>query len=148
MNTIERSTPKNSILPKHARVVSKIIVASLILIALILGMSWHFGCVAEAVRIGIISASFGAAFSSFLAGVTRTMNPNRIYLLLLGAAVMLIPVFCGWPAVSIAAISSSSPNPESAFSYLEAVRILVYIAAIPAPFAYIGKHTSDIEAPE
>ena len=129
----------------HTKVVVKLGVVCLILVICLLIPSWYFSCEAEAFRVGCVSLGGGIVFGGLMALITRTRNPHVIYLALLGAGLSFWPLIVGWPAVRTYSILTTSHNPESALSYLEAVRALIFIFGIPTPFAYFGQHTSDIE---
>lgn len=100
-------------------------------------------CPWPALAIAGAAGSAGGLFGAALALVTRTRRPGFIYLWLLVAAVALAPLTTAWPSFDPSVVNLWPGAPPILENYLEIVRYLVFLLAIPYPFAALGHHGPD-----
>lgn len=122
------------------------------LVCAILGMTIlagaiPFGAGPIAYRAGTFPVLDGIVFGALLAGVTRTRRPVLIYGLLLAAAAALWPLYAGWPASPPLAPEMPEGRQELIHNYLDILRIVLFLLAVPYPFARLGFHAPDVNAP-
>ncbi|HZO91479.1 MAG TPA: hypothetical protein VFB38_24365 [Chthonomonadaceae bacterium] len=90
----------------------------------------------QATRIGGFALLDGVACGTALAMVTRTRRPLFIYGWLGVAALTLWPIWIGWPPDPLDA-------PNAVLTYLDLLRLVLYVLGLPYPFARLGYHAPD-----
>ena len=113
-----------------------------------LALSLPLRCVGPAAAIGGFSLLDGVVMGACLALITRTRRPIWIYLLLAGACLTLWPIVAAWPPGDPAAIHPWRGAPAIVTNYFDALRVCLFLAGIPYPFARLGHHAPDPIPPE
>ena len=101
------------------------------------------GALGPALIVCAVAAGSGAAFGFSLAAVTRVRQPLLIYLLLLLAALCLVPVLFALPPAGEWQIHPWPHAPALVWNYFDVVRPLQFFLAVPWPFAAFGHHAAD-----
>ena len=89
------------------------------------------------------SMGTGALCGLFLGLVTRARRPVLIYLFLIMAGLMLWPLYSAWPYADGLDIPAWPGAPGFVFEYFSVLRPLVFLLALPVPFAVVGQHGPD-----
>jgi len=113
-----------------------------------LALSLPLHCMGRAAEIGGFSLLDGAALGACLALITRTRRPTAIYLLLAAALLTLWPVCVAWPPGNPEEIHPWRGAPDIVTNYFDALRVCLFLAGIPTPFARLGHHAPDPLPPE
>ena len=120
--------------------------AGLICFALILSAwaaSLGLRCAVLAATVTGVSAGSGALCGLFLGLITRTRRPILIYLFLILAGLMLWPLYNMWPYADAYDIPAWPGAPGFVFNYFNMLRPIVFVLALPVPFAVVGQHGPD-----
>ncbi len=120
--------------------------AGLICLALILAAwaaSLPLRCPVLGAWVAGVSALTGALCGLFLALVTRTRRPVLIYAFLALACLMLWPLYNAWPYADGFDVIAWPNAPQFVFTYFGILRPVVFILALPVPFAAVGQHGPD-----
>jgi hypothetical protein len=100
-------------------------------------------CVGSAAKIATVSILAGSLLGLSLALITRTRKPTLIYVLIMCGAATFWPLYSSWPVAGWDLFNFDGPI-ESIYHYLQMLRSVVYILAIPFPYAYFGQHAADV----
>ena len=122
------------------------LVCAILGLAMLMG-AIPFGAWPVAYRAGAFPVLDGIVFGALLAGVTRTRRSVLIYGLLLAAAAALWPLYAEWPATPPLAPEMPEGRQELIHNYLDILRIVLFLLAVPYPFARLGFHAPDVNAP-
>ena len=66
----------------HTKIIVRLGLTCLILVSSLFSLSWHFGCIAEALRIGGLSFTFGMTFDAHGALYAVSQN-GKVYKILM-----------------------------------------------------------------
>ncbi len=111
------------------------------------GAAVPLGALPAVLRIGGFHLLDGIAFGMLLAGVTRTRRPVVIYALLIAATLTFWPFYSGWPAEQSEGVAIPMARQELVHNYIDILRIVLFLLGIPYPFARLGFHAPDVNAP-
>ena len=115
----------------------------LTLIVLLGALAIPLHCGAKTALVGSASLLDGALFGLALAAVTRTRRPILIYLFLLTAAGLLLPLWLEWPSASQDDVHLWRGSPALLSNYFDALRYGLFALSLPYPFARFGFHAPD-----
>lgn len=121
--------------------------AGLICLGLILAAwaaSLPLRCPLLAAWVAGVSGLTGALCGLFLALVTRTCRPVLIYAFLALAGLMLWPLYNAWPHAGGFDVTAWPDAPQFVFTYFSLLRPIVFVLALPVPFAAVGQHGPDL----
>lgn len=115
----------------------------LVLSLLVIAASLPLGCLPIALSIGGFSLLDGIVLGVGLALVTRVRSPWIIYFLLGLCALTVWPLIDEWPPGGALDVHLWPGVPSLAYGYLDAVRLMLFLLGVPAPFALLGHHGPD-----
>ncbi len=117
--------------------------------ALLIAPAFWLGGAGPGARVGGFALTQGVALGALLAGITRTRRPLLIYAALLASALVIWPLWQGWPSADIEAGGENAipAGGQDALArlatYLDALRYGLFFLGIPYPFARLGRHAPD-----
>ena len=114
-----------------------------------LAFSVPLRCVLPSISVGGASLLCGMGLGLSLAGITRTRRIGMIYLFLVLALLMFVPLFGNIPFASPDLLTLSPRMPALFENYFDFLRWIAFFCGFPYPFAQFGFHASDLpSAPE
>jgi hypothetical protein len=130
-------------LEMQQRSVRKLGFVCLTVAGLALAVAIPLHCVVVALQVGMVALLSGAGTGLSLALVTRTRRPWLIYMGLLLAALTFVPLTQEWPPASAWDVHPWRNAPPVVYGYLDGLRMLLFLVAMPWPFARLGYHAPD-----
>ena len=112
-------------------------------ILMLMALSVPLRCIVLALQVGAVTGFAGAFMGVALAMITKTRRPALIYLWLGATFLSLAPLALSFPSADETDVHLWKGAPSIASNYFDALRMGVFLLAIPYPFARLGHHATD-----